>query len=428
MKSMKKNKSPGPDGFNVNFFIHTWDIVGKDFINAIRSFFQQGCLLRGVNSTTIVLVPKVPNPSSMNDFRPISCCNTTYKCISKIIASRLKGVLSNIISPCQSAFVPGRRIGDNVLLAQELFRGYNRSSCPQRCALKIDFRKAFDSVSWEFLIKALYLFKFPPKIIYWIRACITTSWFAVKVNDELCGYFKGAKGLRQGDPLSPYLFVIAIEVLSIIIYEKSSDFRHHWRTKQTNLTYLCFTDGLLLFCHGDHRSASILKLCLDKFSRISGLHINADKSLCFLSNVSNEQTALITSCLGFQMGSYPAKFLGVPLITSKLSLADCYPLLERIKCKMSSWTKKFLSYAGRLQLIKSVIFAIQAYWSAQFILPAAALKNIQSSMCRFLWKGPSLQKYGAKVAGAKLPKLYLKEVWPSNTWKTGIELYSSLCF
>lgn len=102
------------------------------------------------------------------------------------------------------------------------------------------------------------------------------------------------------------------------------------------------------------------------------------------------------------MGGFPAKFLGVPLITSKLSLADCYPLIAKIKARISSWTNKFLSYAGRLQLIKSVIFSIQSFWSSHFILPAAMLKDLKSIMSRFLWKGPSLLKYGAKVAWSKI--------------------------
>lgn len=130
LKSMKKNKSPGPDGFNVNFFLHYWNIVGRDFTLAIQSFFKSGCLLRGTNSTAIVLVPKVLHPSSISDYRPISCCNTTYKCISKILASRLKVILPLIISPYQVAFVAGRRIGDNILLAQELFWNYHRPSGP----------------------------------------------------------------------------------------------------------------------------------------------------------------------------------------------------------------------------------------------------------------------------------------------------------
>lgn len=112
---MKQNKSPGPDGFNVNFFLFSWDIVGRDFTHAVQSFFKRGCLLRGTNSTAIALIPKVVNPTSMNDYRHISYCNTTYKCILKIIVARLKGVLPGIISSCQAAFVPGKRIGDNIL-------------------------------------------------------------------------------------------------------------------------------------------------------------------------------------------------------------------------------------------------------------------------------------------------------------------------
>lgn len=151
--SMKKHKIPGPDGFNVGFFLNAWDIVGLDFTNAVRSFFTLGCMLKEVNATAIALVPKVPNPKSMCDFRPISCCNTIYKCIFKILASRLKVTLPSLFSNSQYAFVPGRRIGDNILIAQELFRNYHRNTGPSRCALNIDLRKAFNSVRWvSFLI------------------------------------------------------------------------------------------------------------------------------------------------------------------------------------------------------------------------------------------------------------------------------------
>lgn len=128
--------------------------------------------------------------------------------------------------------------------------------------------------------------------------------------------------------------------------------------------------------------------------------------MCFLSNVSPTLAEVILNRLGFQVENFPTKFLGVPLITTKLNLANCHPLLEKVKARITSWTNKFLSYAGRLQLIKSVIFAVQLYWSAHFILLAAVLRDLKSTMSRFLWKGPSMLKFGAKVAWRKIALPY----------------------
>lgn len=115
--SLNSNKAPGPDGYLASFFESSWDVVGRDVIQAIKSFFQSNELLKEVNSTAIALVPKVPNPSKVGDYRPISCCDTVYKCIAKILANRIKKVLPNVINPVQSAFVQGRRISDNIFLS-----------------------------------------------------------------------------------------------------------------------------------------------------------------------------------------------------------------------------------------------------------------------------------------------------------------------
>lgn len=141
---MKRNKSPGPDGFNVNFFISCWEIVGTDFSKAVHFFFENSRVSKGINSTALALIPKGINPSSMANFRLVSCCNTIYKCIAKILSNRLKVVLPFLIDS-QSSFVRGRSISDNILIAQELFKGYNRTTGPTRGALKIDLRKTFDS-------------------------------------------------------------------------------------------------------------------------------------------------------------------------------------------------------------------------------------------------------------------------------------------
>lgn len=257
---------------------------------------------------------------------------------------------------------------------------------------------------WDFLFDVLYQLKFPPKFVYWIKACVSSYRFSVKVNGALCGYFKGAKGLRQGDPLSPYLFVIVMEFLTLLIEDriKRLPFKFHWRTAISRITSLSFADDLMLFCYGDLSSVSTLASSLNIFSELSGLSPNPSKSQCYLANVDSVETSRILGMLNFPRGYTPAKFLGVPLISSKLSIAHCRPLIDRITSRISSWQTKMLSFSGRIQLVRSVLFAIQAYWSSFFILPSSVLKSIKSVMLQFVWKGSSLQSLGAKVAWDKL--------------------------
>ncbi|KAL0287396.1 UNVERIFIED_CONTAM: Retrovirus-related Pol polyprotein from type-2 retrotransposable element R2DM [Sesamum radiatum] len=132
----------------------------------------------------------------------------------------MRGILDMLISPSQNAFVPGRAIGDNILLAQELFSGYNQKHLPPRCALKVDLRKAYDTVEWDFLRAVLMLFGFPEQFIQWIVVCVTTPSFSVCLNGAPHGFFRGARGLRQGDPMSPFLFVLVMEVLTLILQQK----------------------------------------------------------------------------------------------------------------------------------------------------------------------------------------------------------------
>ncbi|GJT83821.1 RNA-directed DNA polymerase, eukaryota, reverse transcriptase zinc-binding domain protein [Tanacetum coccineum] len=144
-------KAPGPDGFTAKFFKKSWNITGNDICKAVKDFFKTNKLLGEVNATLITLVPKVQNPSKVSEYRPIACCNVVYKCISKIITNRITGCLDKLVSINQSAFVPGRLIQDNLLITQELLKGYNSKSGPPRCALKIDIAKAYDTVDWNFL-------------------------------------------------------------------------------------------------------------------------------------------------------------------------------------------------------------------------------------------------------------------------------------
>ncbi|KAG5524001.1 hypothetical protein RHGRI_030865 [Rhododendron griersonianum] len=199
LQAIKGDKAPGPDGFSSSFFQQNWEIVGQDLIVAVQHFFHKGFMLKEWNSTTLTLVPKMPSLSMAKDFRPIACCNVVYI----VIANRMQSVLPLVIGPTQSVFIKGRSIVDNVLLTHELIRNYHRDVGLPRCAIKIDLMKAYDSVDWNFLLDTMDAMGFPSLFIGWVKECVTTPMYSAMLNGGLVGYFPGAKGLRQGDPISP---------------------------------------------------------------------------------------------------------------------------------------------------------------------------------------------------------------------------------
>lgn len=162
MFSIPDVKSPGPDGYTSGFYKKHWGLVGPLVCKAVREFFSTGKLHHQWNETNLLLIPKVPHPQKASEFRPIACCNVIYKCITKILSSRLTEVLPEIIDHSQGAFVKGRELVYNVLVCQELARGYNRKGISPRCMMKIDLRKAYDSIQWKFLADVLGALHFPP--------------------------------------------------------------------------------------------------------------------------------------------------------------------------------------------------------------------------------------------------------------------------
>lgn len=221
MKLLGKDKSPGPDGWTIEFFLHFFDQIGDEITEVVEESRIKGDIYRPFNSTFIALIPKKNEPESFEDFRPISLCNCIYKIISKVIALRLAPILSRNISMEQFGFLDGRQIHEAIGVAQEAIHSIKIKK-KKGVVLKIDLSKAFDRINWLYLRMLLTHVGFSYPFVSWIMGCITNVSFAVLVNGAASSFFSSQRGVRQGCPLSPLLFLLVAEGLSRLIHKARS--------------------------------------------------------------------------------------------------------------------------------------------------------------------------------------------------------------
>ncbi|XP_060195392.1 uncharacterized protein LOC132624666 [Lycium barbarum] len=223
-----------------------------------------------------------------------------------------------------------------------------RKNASSRCLMKIDLRKAYDMI-----------------------------------NGEGHGYFAGKRGLRQGDPISPLLFVLVMEYLSRCLKTMSNlpDFRFHLMCKSLQLTHLIFADDLMIFCKGNVSSVSRAMKALTHFSAATGLVANMDKSSIFLAGVDDSTRDQLLARTGFTVSTFPMRYLGLPLSPKKWTKLDCHLLEEKITQRINVTYSKHLSYTGRLQVITAVLFSIHSFWGTVFILPQSIFKEVDK-ICR----------------------------------------------
>jgi ribonuclease HI len=386
-------KAPGPDGFTALFYKKYWHIVKDAVLSSIWNFFRSNHLIKEQNHTFIALIPKKMGASSVHQFRPISLCNIIYKIISKILANRFKGLLHHFISPFQSAFVPSRNIQDNSILVHELFNSINsKRGRGGLMAVKIDMEKAFDRMEWSFILAILSKLGFHSIWINWIRICITSPSFSILINGSPFGLFNPERGLRQGDPLSPFLFILGSEVLSrLLIRQESQDLLKGIKIARncSPISHLLFADDLILFAKATSSEANILKSILDKYCYWSGQAINSMKSsIHFSKNTTTAVINSISSILPYKRTSSSSKYLGLPLFIGKSKAGAFKDILDKVSGKIEGWRAKMLSQAGRTVLIKTVASSIPSYAMSSFLMPISFSSSLDRIFKNFWWGFP----------------------------------------
>jgi hypothetical protein len=208
LKGFTKDKSLGPDGWTVEFFLHYFELVGQDLLEVVEESRLRGEVIKQINSTFIALIPKVNFPRTFSDFRPIALCNLCYKIISKIIAKRIRPILSRALSEEQLGFLKGRQILDAIGMTQECLHSIKTKKL-QAIILKLDLKKAYDCINWDFLRLVLLQCGFGLATTNWVMGCVTSTVFAILINGEATNFFfQSKRGLRQGCPCRPsYLFL-----------------------------------------------------------------------------------------------------------------------------------------------------------------------------------------------------------------------------
>lgn len=224
VKSMGPSKALGPDGAHAMFYQKYWEVIGKDTTNMCLRILNQEGEMDSLNETLITLIPKTNDPKHMSEFRPISLCNVAYKITAKALANRLKRILDSIISPTQGAFVPGRQITDNVFVGYECIHALNskRKGKEGTIALKLDMSKAYDKIEWPYIMEVMNRMGFSERWRKWIMCYISTVSYSILLNGIPSVEFRPSRGLKQGDPLSPYLFLMCAEGFSTLLNREES--------------------------------------------------------------------------------------------------------------------------------------------------------------------------------------------------------------
>ncbi|XP_042488549.1 uncharacterized protein LOC122068701 [Macadamia integrifolia] len=309
--------APGLDGFPGMLHKVCWEIIYVDVCNAVRGFFNRGIIPYGINTI------------------------------------RLLGMLPRLISEEQGAFQKGKIIHSNISLASELSDFLFSTSRGGEMGLKIDIQKAYDTISWDFMFQVLRKFGFSENWISWVHQLLAFAKVSVLLNGGPIGYFGVERGLRQGDPLSPLLFILAEEVLCRGLHLLVADMKiQPLKGPRGVITpaHSLFADDIFIFANASIRYVKNLKSFLSKYQEFSGQKINLEKSKIFWGDISSQRKQAIVEELGIPLCMFPTRYLGVEIFKGRIKKESVMPIMDRVKDRLSGWKGKLLSLTGRVEL------------------------------------------------------------------------------
>ncbi|KAL9674773.1 hypothetical protein QQ045_002972 [Rhodiola kirilowii] len=384
LKDCDGSKAPGPDGFNMKFFKKFWYQIKEEVVDFMDEFWRNG--------------------------RPISLVNSIYKLLAKCLAKRLSEVLPHLISQNQTAFIANRSILDGIMVTNELIHAL-KSEKGAALIIKLDFRRAYDSVSWEYLESIQKCMGFGFTWRKWMKECYSTVKLAVLVNGSPTKFFPLERGLRQGDPLSPFLFLLAAEGLSRIFNKASEAGKFEgvaWTETGERITHLQFADDTIIFCKAEWSEVQNLKRILQSLEGCSGLKINYSKSLCFGVGLEEEESQRFAEVLRCPVGKFSMNYLGIQVGGNPAKRAFWDPIIQRFKQKLGSWRSANLSMAGRVVLIKSALCSIPLYQASIYKMPSSVSQEMEKIQRSFLWGGSESRRkiHYVKWDTVKKPKRF----------------------
>ncbi|WOL07964.1 hypothetical protein Cni_G16714 [Canna indica] len=352
----------------------------------------------GWNDTTLVMIPKKENAKDIGEFRPIALCNILYKILAKVILNRIRPVLEKVISSAQSAFMPNRLIQDNIFVVAEVVNSIHGSKAMKPYILvKIDLQKAYGRVSWMALYAVMKKLKFPQKMIMWIKGCIENAKLRCKTNGVMSQEFVGYKGIRQGDPMSPFLFIILEELLHAIIrYYVENKWIDPFKLHNFEMSHLCFADDVIFTMKSNWKSLKGLKEAISLYCKMSNQRINEEKSMIYFPKaLAVEQKHKISNFLCMKEAKYPMQYLGTYLTPRRMKKDYENKIVEKVVARMDLWARNLISQAGKVVLLNSVTSSMLVYNLMATGLNENTVEKIVKKRRNFLWA--NMNSKGAKL-------------------------------